>query len=149
MIHFIDDDEVLRELLSAILSDSGYEFIGFDCAERYLDYLNSPEFKKPVTVLSDVTMPGMNGYDLALKIREQFPFQKIALITGNADDSYHTRAAKQLCYTLEKPYIPEDLIALLASFSACENAYKPDRKSEYIQYCGFGIDHGCPFYISK
>jgi len=149
MIHFIDDDELLRELLHLVLSDANYESIGFDSGEKYLDYLNSPDYKNPIIVLSDVTMPGMNGYDLALKIREKHPLQKIALITGNAANTYHARAASQLCFTLDKPYSPNDLIILLESFFSCENNHRLNDRKRYVQHCEFGIDHDCPFHISK
>jgi len=149
MVHYIDDEQMLRNLLEAFISDAGHESIGFESGDKYVEYLNSPEFKAPTVVISDVTMPGIDGYDLALKIREKNPFQKIILITGNADDEHHIRAASQLCYTLDKPYKHEKLLAILNSLIACEKAHTTGDKNEYFQQCEFGIDHDCPFHISK
>ncbi|MDX8396851.1 MAG: response regulator [Mariprofundaceae bacterium] len=149
MFHYVDDETIIRDLLEAFISDAEYESIGFESAEAYIDYLNSPNFVNPTAVISDVTMPGMNGYELALRIREKYPFQKIILVTGNADDAHHGHAASQLCYTLDKPFKPESFIALLNILEACENAHKCGSKSEYYKQCEFGIHHNCPFHKSK
>jgi len=149
MFHLIDDEEMLRDLLEAAISDAGYSVRCFDFGERYLQYLHSPEFEKPVAVLTDVKMPGMSGYDLAIEIRKTHPTLKIALITGYADNEHHQFAASQLCYTVGKPFQPQKLISLLDSLAACENAHKTGDKCEHFQRCEFGIEHDCPFYNLK
>ncbi|MDX8380714.1 MAG: response regulator [Ghiorsea sp.] len=149
MFHYIDDEPMLRELYDAFITDAGYESMGFESGEAYIDYLNSSDFDNPTAVISDVTMSGIDGYELVLKIREKIPFQKIILATGNADDEHHFRAASQLCYTLDKPFMPEKLITLLNILAACENACKSGDKSEFFQQCEFGLEHDCPFHKSK
>ncbi|MBN4082231.1 response regulator [Mariprofundus ferrooxydans] len=113
MFHIIDDEAMLRELTSAMLVDYGYDVLCFESGEQYLEYLKSPSFVKITAVLSDVTIPSINGYDLALKIRKVTPLQKIILITGNADAEHHQEVAQQVCYTLNKPFNPEKLIAMI------------------------------------
>jgi len=149
MFHLIDDEEMLRDLLETVISDAGYGVRCFDFAEHYLQYLHSPEFEKPIAVLTDVKMPGMSGYDLAIEIRKTHPLLKIALITGYADNEHHQFAASQLCYTVAKPFQPQKLISLLDSLAACESAHRSESKGEYFQRCEFGIEHNCPFYNSK
>ena len=146
MFHFIDDEPMLREILQAFISAAGYDSIGFESGQQYIEYLKSPEFESPTAILSDVTMPGINGYDLVLEIRKLHPLQKIILITGNADDEHHALAASQLCYRLDKPYKPKKLIALLHALVACEKAHKTGSLIEYFNQCEFGIEHECPFY---
>jgi len=145
MIHFIDDEPILRELLEELISDAGYKSIGFESGEVYIDYMNSPEFENPIAVLSDVTMPGINGYDLALEIRKLHPKQVVVLITGNADPEQHTQAARQVCYTLNKPYQPDKLLSMLDTLAACHKSHTGEEQKEYPQKCN--IDHltDCPF----
>jgi len=144
MFHIIDDNPMLRELLECIISDASYRSVSFSSGDKYLEYMSTPDFVNPIAVLSDVNMPGINGYDLVLEIRKKFPFQRIILITGNADDEHHVRAASQLCFTLDKPYQPENLITLLNALEACHNNHAKD--TQYCGYCRFGIDHHpCPF----
>jgi len=149
MFHFIDDDPMLRDLLDAFISDAGYESMGFESAVTYIDFLNSPNFVNPIAVISDIRMPGINGYELTLKIHEKHPSQKIILMTGNADYEQHGGAKNQLCYTLDKPFRAKDLIALLKAMEACENTHKAADTNEYFKQCKFGIDHDCPLYKLK
>ncbi len=146
MFHLIGDEEVLCDRVEAIITDAGYTVRCFDFAEIYLHYLHSSAFENPVAVLSDVNMPGMSGYELAIEIRKTHPLLKIALITGYADDEHHQFAASQLCYTVTKPFAPKKLVSLLAALTACENAHKSENKGEYFHRCEFGIEHDCPFY---
>lgn len=146
MLHVIDDEEFVRELIEIIIADAGYRVLCFESGNQYLEYLDSPQFEKPIAVLTDVTMPGINGYDLAIEIRKKYPLQKIVLISGNADDEHHVRAARQLCYTLSKPFQPPTLEKLIHALAACEKAHASGRKTEYFPQCEFGIDHSCPLH---
>ncbi|EAU55175.1 response regulator [Mariprofundus ferrooxydans] len=149
MFHLIHDDKSLRDLLETIISDAGYDVRCFDFAEHYLQFLKDPEFAQPIAVLSEVNLPGMSGYDLAIEIRRTYPLLKIAIITGKSDDEYHIFAASQLCYSLTEQFQPEKLISLLSSLAACENAHISEGRSKYFQRCDFGMDHDCPFYNAK
>jgi len=149
MFHVIDDIKELVEILKNIISDVGYEVLCFASGEHYLEYLNSPEFQKPVAVLSDVEMPGMTGYQLALEIRKKYDAQKIVFLTGKADNTHYKFAISKECFTLEKPYHPEELIALINFLAACEEDRETGKNCERIQQCKFGIDYGCPFVPPK
>jgi len=146
MFHYVDDEKTLRDLLEVIISEAGYDVRCFDFAEQYLQFLHSSEFEEPVAVLSDVKMPGMSGYEMAIEIHKAYPLLKIALVTGNADDEHEQFAASQLCYTVMKPFHPQKLISLLDALVACEHAHKSGNKGAYFQHCEFGIEHACPFY---
>jgi len=145
MFHIIDDEAMLRELTESILTDYGCDVLCFESGDQYLEYLKSPEFINPIAVLSDLTMPGINGYDLALKIRKIYPFQKIILITGNADLSSHKEAERQICYTLDKPYDPENLIAIIDSVTACHQSHGSKKQGCYPQQCYIDASFRCQF----
>ncbi|PCI43642.1 MAG: nitrogen fixation protein FixJ [Proteobacteria bacterium] len=145
MFHIIDDEAMLREVSETILTDYGYDVLCFESGNQYLEYLKSPNFAKPTAVLSDVTMPGINGYDLALEIRKMLPFQKIILITGNPDFRHHKEAAQQVCYTLSKPFNPEKFIAMVASITACHQLHQTDKQHAYPQVCSIDSLFHCPF----
>ncbi|MDQ6955555.1 MAG: response regulator [Mariprofundaceae bacterium] len=145
MFHIIDDEAMLRELAESILVDHGCDVLCFESGNQYLEYLKSPEFAKPIAVLSDATMPGINGYDLALKIRECLPFQKIILVTGNADLEHHKKAAKQVCYTLDKPYNFEKFITMIDTIVACHQAHTSNEHSDYPSKCNIDPSLNCIF----
>ena len=146
MIHYVDDEAMIRDLFKNFIALTDHKSKGFSSGEDYLDYLDSPSFIKPTVIISDVTMPGINGYDLILEVRKRHPLQKIIICTGNPDEQHHTSAASQLCYTLDKPFNPKKLISILDSLSSCENAHKTGTKNQYFKQCEFGIDHACPMY---
>jgi DNA-binding NtrC family response regulator len=78
-ILIVDDDEIIREVLS-----QGFERCGFKVfkAENATDgwvLFNSEHIDY---VITDIWMPGLNGMDLSRKIKKQSPFTKIALMTG-------------------------------------------------------------------
>ncbi|MDX8386915.1 MAG: response regulator [Ghiorsea sp.] len=113
MFHIIDDDEMIREMLVSVLCIAGYEALGFKSGEKYIQYMISADFEAPIAVLSDVTMPDMNGYDLAIEIRKELPLQIIVFISGNSDAADHECATQEVCFVLNKPFHPDKLISML------------------------------------
>ena len=78
-----NDDELKKD--SDILKEVGYEVFCCKSGSEALEYLN----KNPVElVLLDVNMPEMNGYDVCLNIRKQFPLDNLPIIfLTNCEDS--------------------------------------------------------------
>ncbi len=146
MFHIIDDEPMLRELLDTIIDDAGFSSRSFESGEAYLRFLHSPDFEKPTAILSDVSMPGISGYDLATAIRKVYPLQKIILVTGNVNNEQIQSVKKHLCYILAKPFHPEVVIDLLTSLSACEKSCENNPTLEYFKDCKLAIDQNCPFH---
>lgn len=145
MFHIIDDEPMLREFLEAIIDDAGFSAHSFKSGEDYLHFARSSEFEKPTGILSDVSMPGMSGYDLVIEIRKLYPLQKIILVTGNVNNEHFQHVEKHLCYTIAKPFQSEIIIDLLTSLHTCEEAHKNSPSLEYFQGCKLATDHNCPF----
>ncbi|HLO91186.1 MAG TPA: sigma-54 dependent transcriptional regulator [Lentimicrobium sp.] len=81
----IDDEEKLRKLLARLIGYEGYEVLeaaGGAAAFRKM------EQKDIDVVLCDVKLPDINGLDLSLKIKEQYPEVEIIMLTayGNIPD---------------------------------------------------------------
>ena len=75
----VDDDEHLRLSLGPHLKDLGHEVFLAESAERALNALE--EFS-PDIVLTDVQMPGLNGFQLLERLREHRPDIDVVIITG-------------------------------------------------------------------
>ena len=76
-ILIVDDDESESKKNSSILTEVGYEVIVCKSGSEALEYLNH----NPVElVLLDVNMPEMNGYEVCLNIRKQFPLDNLPII---------------------------------------------------------------------
>jgi DNA-binding NtrC family response regulator len=78
----VDDDETIRRSLIPHLEDLGYEVQGLESAESTLNQL---EAFQPDLVLTDVQMPGMNGFELLARLRELKPDVDVVVFTGYAD----------------------------------------------------------------
>jgi len=143
MLHIIDDNEDLIEVMHDLLESEGFQSKLFESGEHYIEYLNSSEYEEPVAVITDVRMPGIHGYDLALYIREQHPFHRIVVNTGFSDDEQNQEAASQLCYSLDKSESPIELLRVAEALSRCA---KNKGKTQFNKHCEFGLQHDCPFH---
>jgi CheY-like chemotaxis protein len=85
----VDDDEHLRQVLADILGQDGYVV---DCAQDGADALVRLEEHRYALILSDLTMPGLDGPALyeALRTRHHFPTRlpttlpRVVFMTGHA-----------------------------------------------------------------
>jgi len=79
----VDDEELVRESVSAMLQDLGYATTEAESAPEALDRIDKGE--RFDLVVTDHLMPGMTGTDLAAEIRRRDPRQRIVIISGYSD----------------------------------------------------------------
>jgi CheY-like chemotaxis protein len=79
MILVVDDEEAYRELLAKILTRAGYEVV--QAADGF-EALSLLQKSKIELVISDILMPGMNGYALVARLRAKWPSMPVILTTG-------------------------------------------------------------------
>ncbi len=80
----VDDEEELAHLFMELLKGSGYNTVAFTDPLLALEHFRSnPE--QYSLILSDLIMPGMNGIELAKRIRDYNSRVKILLITAFYD----------------------------------------------------------------
>jgi twitching motility two-component system response regulator PilH len=95
------------------LSDAGYETIGVADASTALPLAVTRGAK---VVVTDITLPGMSGFELAMALRKEPLTKDIPVIglTANWTHEIHRRAADaQMCAMLRKPCLPTHLVAEL------------------------------------
>ena len=71
-VYAVDDDPLVLDVIGAILEPE-YRFTAFENAEACCATL---ETDKPDLFFLDVSLPGMNGFDLCRKIKEDPVFGK-------------------------------------------------------------------------
>ena len=104
----VDDEPSLLALAREALSQQGYKVLCGANGEEALSLLRNNAVD---LVISDVIMPGINGYELAEKIRFEFPGMKILIVSG-FDETSHTDEVDQVLRSkaLAKPYSTRDLL---------------------------------------
>lgn len=61
-------------------------------AQEALNLLHSQDPPDVVYIFSDINMPGMSGLDMLEKVKEEFPFIKISMISAYGDNENYERA---------------------------------------------------------
>ena len=80
----VDDDEVIRETLCELLS-AEYSCQTADTAEEALAKLEAQRFD---VVLTDISMPGLNGMELLQRVVENYPGTPVIIISGHSDQDH-------------------------------------------------------------
>jgi two-component system, NtrC family, sensor kinase len=97
----VDDEYMMRGVLSEILQDSGFVVIAAESGEAAVHILSCQSHVD--AVFSDIKMPGMDGFELAKWVHENRPDTPVILASGYTGK---TNMAADLCGAefLRKPY---------------------------------------------
>ena len=109
----IDDDELVRDTLRAVLESSGYEVL---LAADGDDGLRVFAAESAAMIITDIVMPNREGIETIGELRRMAPDAKIVAISGGGQkgSSDYLRAAQLLGAnrTLRKPFTPDELLAV-------------------------------------
>ncbi|MFO1422190.1 MAG: SpoIIE family protein phosphatase [Candidatus Competibacteraceae bacterium] len=75
----IDDEDLVREILTAYLEDSGFEVIQAGDGRTGIDLIGR---EQPDLVLCDLRMPGMDGLQVIAAVTRDFPELPILVVSG-------------------------------------------------------------------
>jgi signal transduction histidine kinase len=113
----VDDNQDSASSMTLLLELQGHEVCVANSGQAALDLAAE---RTPDAILLDIGMPGMNGYEVARRLRQQPAFAQTLLIAitgyGRASDHEQTQAAG-FDHHLVKPIDYDKLQALLASCS--------------------------------
>lgn len=113
LIYVVDDEKVIATTLSAILRGNGFDAIPFF---NPVHALKAAETQCPDLLISDVTMPGMNGVDLGIRLKAICTACRILLFSGQAVTSNLLDEARTKGHDFElltKPIHPTELLAAI------------------------------------
>lgn len=79
-ILIVEDDPSLRELGSMLLTAQGYEV---RCAGDGFEGLAALKQSLPDIIISDLSMPNMNGFEFLSVVRRRFPIIPVIVISGD------------------------------------------------------------------
>ena len=106
----VDDSATVRKLVSMTMEKQGYRVVtaadGFEAAACLRKLL-------PDLILLDITMPGMDGYQVCRLIRQQPETSKVPVVMLSGKDGFFDKIRGRLAGSTEyvtKPFKPERLV---------------------------------------
>lgn len=104
-ILIVDDEASIREVLSSLLAEEGYEVIAAATAEEGLERMEGGDVS---VAMLDVKLPGMDGIELLAEIKRRFPSTEVVVMTSYASLETAIAAIRRDAYDyIQKPF--EDL----------------------------------------
>lgn len=101
----VDDDPVVGKSFTRVLSQKGYAVITAQNGQEALDKLQAGAYD---VVFTDIKMPGMDGLELAERVKAKSPWTPVVIVTGYGTKANEERAkAAGVSDFLHKPLSPE------------------------------------------
>jgi CheY-like chemotaxis protein len=105
----VDDEPALREITGRILESAGFSVKFAEDGVGALELIRSEG--PPDLVLTDLTMPGMGGAELARRLGEHWPELPILLVSGStADEVRQDQHDEAATVTIQKPFTADELV---------------------------------------
>ena len=122
----VDDDNAMRDMVTAMLEDAGHSVCGADGADQALEHLGDGDFD---AVISDIRMPGRTGIELLGEIREIRPETPIVMMTafGSIDSAVEAMQAGAFDY-VTKPFKRDALLMSLERAFEHRNLEQENRR---------------------
>ncbi len=121
LILIAEDEEFVLRLVCKILENEGYQVLAAMNAEEALELFYQHKDNIDLAML-DMIMPGINGYELAGKLREMNPALPILFSSGYSEDIINEQAMFDAGYdSIPKPYERQELLDKIN-----ELIYKPE-----------------------
>lgn len=111
-LYIVDDDPILLELMTDLLTEE-FDCEGFASGE---DFMAKVADARPDLVVLDLTLPGISGYEVCQRLKDDWDTQDIPVLFISAHDDMETRLR---CYDVgaedfvQKPCAPADLLRKL------------------------------------
>ncbi|MDH7513367.1 MAG: sigma-54 dependent transcriptional regulator [Clostridiales bacterium] len=108
IIHVVDDEPIIHEVLSQLLTSEGYEVELSSSGEEALEKHSSQAYD---LILLDLLMPGLDGIDVLKGIKKIDPQAVIIIITAYASVESAITAMKMGAYDyIQKPFKHDELL---------------------------------------
>ena len=116
----VDDEQIVRELASSILEREGFQVLaaanGVGALDLFRDAIESID-----VLVTDVSMPGMGGRELAAKVGELAPGIPVVFMSGYSDEILGSSPEERTPLTfLAKPFSPRTLVKAVREAVAWE-----------------------------
>jgi DNA-binding NtrC family response regulator len=116
-IIFVDDENNLLDALKRTLlrnKKDVWDMIFLNSGQQVLEEL---KIKKYDIIIADYKMPGMDGLELLLQIKDKYKEMKRIILTGQSEQEIFNKAKEVAHVYLSKPCNPDDLVSAIEKSS--------------------------------
>ncbi len=118
LVVIIDDSITVRKIVEISLSREGFEVLSFANGVDALVWLTGPQGRLPGLILLDITMPGMDGYQVARYLKARPHVGESAIVMLTRRDGMVDRLKSRLVGAvdhLSKPFQTQQLLKVVTA----------------------------------
>jgi DNA-binding NtrC family response regulator len=119
----VDDEPDLCWALENLLTSKGLPCHKAQTAQAALDLMKAHQFQ---LAFLDVTLPDMNGLELARQLRKLDPCLRFVIVSGylskEAEAVAQAQAEGLICAFINKPFLHEEILSAIENLTAADGA---------------------------
>jgi len=116
LVMVIDDSSTVRKIIETCLGRKGFEVQGFSDGVEAIRWLTKSEAQVPDLVILDVSLPNMDGYEVARRLKSKPQFSNTVIVMLSRHDGMIDKLKGRLVGAkdyLTKPFKTQDIIAVI------------------------------------
>ena len=107
-----DDEPLVRFAMVEALQGGGYRVIEAADGSAAIQHIESAEELRGL--VTDIRMPGADGWEVAHRARQKFPLLAIVYVTGDSAHDWSANGVPQST-VLQKPFADAEIVTALAN----------------------------------
>lgn len=105
----VDDSPVDRRFAATLLEEAGFQVVTADNGRKGLEAIAQ---EHPDVVLTDMQMPEIDGLELVIRVRQQFPSLPVILMTAHGSERFAVKALQNGAASyVPKFHLGQDLVS--------------------------------------
>lgn len=127
VVLLVEDDAAVRDVIGRFLVAHGYEVVSAESAE---EALGLAENRRIDVLVTDIVLPGLDGFNMAAEIARRYPPLRMHFISGQFDAAMAVAAGWAAdTPVLRKPFPLFDLLRLLQEPQEAPGAADEEERS--------------------
>ena len=119
----VDDEELIRQIISIILKSEGYKVIEAESGHDALKKMSDKHFG---LVITDLRMPGMDGIEFIKQLRSESAYRFVPIIMLTSEFSDFKKREAEIAGVNEwivKPFIRQQLLQSVRKFMGNRDSF--------------------------
>jgi DNA-binding response OmpR family regulator len=116
LVMVIDDSSTVRKIIETCLGRKGFAVQGFSDGVEAIRWLTQSDTQVPDLVILDVSLPKMDGYEVARRLKSKPQFSNTVIVMLSRHDGMIDKLKGRLVGAkdyLTKPFKTQDIIAVI------------------------------------